>query len=210
MRQDRKVKRLRQDKRVKRVLAISWWKAISGAALIGVGLIFGAIYFADIKNMFAGVIAVFFIGPGILLTYTGLKQGESGFAFNAKGQKYTGRENAIVLIAERKEGMQKDIPIMIKFVELENPPKGARLHYVRNLKKHCYELFNNTKTNELEPVRLPDKKSFPPELYKIPATMQPYKDYMDYSPPTLLQKVAPGILLLAMGIVGLLMLVTGG
>lgn len=210
MRQDRKVKRMRQDKRVKRVFAISWWKAISGAALIGIGLIFGAIYFADIKNMFAGILAVFTIGPGILLTYTGLKQGESGFVFNAKGQKYTGRENAIVLFAKHNNGTKKDIPLMVKFVELRNPPKGARLHYVRNLKKHYYELFNNTETKKLEPIRLPDKKSFPPELYKIPAAMQPYKDYMDYSPPTLLQKVAPGILLLAMGIVGLLMLVTGG
>jgi len=139
-----------------------------------------------------------------------LKQGESGFSFNANGRRYTGRENALILFAQHDKDTGKDIPLMVQFMELKHPPKGARLHYVRNLKKHFYELFNNTKTRKLEPVKLPDKKSFPPELYRIPATMQPYKDYMDFSPPTMMQKVAPGILLLAIGIVGFLMVITTG
>lgn len=201
---------MRQDKKVKRVLSISWWKIIPGVALIGIGLIAGAFYLNDNRNMLLGALAVFTIAPGVLLAYTGLKQGESGFAFNTTKQKYTGKENALIIFARHTNDTQKDAPLIIKFAKLEHPPKGARLHYVRNLKRHFYELFNNTKTKKLEPVELPDKKSFPPELYKIPATMQPYKDYMDYSPPSMLQKVAPGILLMAMGIVGFLMVITGG
>jgi len=204
MRQDKKV---RQDRKIKRVFPVTWWKVIPGGILIGIGLIAGAFYLDNSRNLLLGFLTVITLAPGALLAYMGLKQGEAGFSFNKR--KYTGNENAILIIARRNKDTNKDVPSMIMFAKLKRIPKGARLHYVRNVKKHFYELLFNTETKKLEPVILPDKKSFPPELYKIPATMQPYKDYMEYCPASLLQKVAPGILLGAMGIVGLLMVITG-
>jgi len=173
----------------------------------------GSFYLNDPQNIVLGILTVFALAPGAILFYLGLKASEVGFSFGVKGQRrYTGKENTIMIFAKPDSDAKKDIPFGILFLEMrkEKLPKGVRLHYVRNLKKHFFEVYNNTKTNKLEPVLLPDKKSSPPELFKIPATMQPYKDCMDYNPPSLLQKIAPGILLAAMGIVGLLMLVTGG
>ena len=202
---------MRQDKKVKRVIPISWRYLLPGIALLLIGVFVASIYMNDRGNVFAGMASAITLATGGLLTYQGVKSSEAGFSFNANGQrKRTGRENAIILFAKRNAETSKDMPVLIKFVELVNPPKGARLHYVRNLKKHYFEFINNTVLKKLEPVVLPDKKSFPPDMFKIPAAMQTYKDALEYSPPTMLQKVAPGILLLAMVIVGILMVMTNG
>ena len=201
-----------QDKKVKKVIPISWRKLIPGLVLIGIGIIAGTVYMSDNANMFMGVIAALAIASGALLSYQSVTSGESGFAFSGKRKgNITGRENALIFYAKHNPFIEgKDVPVILKFAEIEHIPIGARPHYLRNLKKHYYELFNNTKTKKLEPVVLPDKKSFPPGLFQIPAAMQPYKDAIEYSPPTMLQKIAPGILLLGMGLVGLLMVMTGG
>lgn len=203
-----KLRHKRQDKIVKRITPVSWWKLAVGIVLFCFGVFFGYMYLNNERLIFFGVGAVFTFAPGLLLIYQSFKTGESGFFFK---KKYTGKENAVVLMARRNGQGTKDVPVGIRFLEIKphQLPKGARLRYIRNLKKHFYELLYNPITKKLEPVVLPDKKSFPPELYKIPATMQPYKDYMEYSPPTMLQKVAPGILLLAIFIVGILMVMTG-
>ena len=204
---------MQRNEKVKREFSISWWKMLIGAPLIVVGVIFFTFYVRDIQNMFMAILAIFMITPGVFMVYMSLKSGKMGFAFSTEGKaKYTGKENAIVLVASRDPVTKKDIPRGVLFLTIKPTkiPKGARMHYVRNLKKHFYELYINRETNKLEPVLLPDKKSSPPELFKIPATMQPYKDCMEYNPPNLFQKLAPGVILAAMGIVGLLMLVTGG
>jgi len=175
--------------------------------MLSIGMFFGYLYLGNARVMIFGMGAVAFIAPSLFLIYWSFKAGESGFAFK---RKYTGRENAIVCMARRNGQGTKDVPVFIRFLELKPQyiPKDARLHYVRNLKKHFYELLYNTTTKKLEPVVMPDKKSFPPELFQIPAAMQIYKDAIEYSPPTLMQKIAPGIILLAMGIVGIFMIVT--
>jgi len=201
---------MRQDNKTKRVINVSWWQLLLGVVLLGFGVMVGIAYFNNSRNISLGFLTVLAIAPGVILVYISIKAGEIGFAFSNKGRKqYRGDENAIVLFAKRSQN-GKDIPVCISFLKLNNIPKDARLHYFRNYKKHFYELYNNTTTKKLEPVVLPDKKPSPPELFKIAAVMQPYKACMDYNPPTLIQKVAPGILLGAMGIVGLLMLITGG
>ena len=207
----RKIWHKKEDKGVKRVFPITWWKLVIGIVLLCPGAFFGYLYLENVQVIFFGIGASVFIALSIFMVYQSFQAGESGFSFKGK-RRYTGKENAIILFARRNgdEGEVKDVPVAIRFHELkpEHIPRGARLHYVRNLKKHYYELLYNTTTKKLEPVILPDKKSFPPELFKIPAAMQTYKDAIEYSPPTLLQKVAPGILLLAMGIVGILMVMT--
>jgi len=202
-----------RDDKVKRDFAVSWWKLITGSALLAVGILFFSFYVRDIQNMFMAILSVFTLTPGGFLIYLGLKSGKMGFSFSAEGgTKYTGKENSIVLVAYRDKVTKKDVPRGIFFATIKpnKIPLGARKHYLRNLKKHFYELYIDGATGKLLPVVLPDKKSSPPELFKIPATMQPYKDCMEYNPPNLFQKLAPGVILAAMGIVGLLMLVTGG
>lgn len=205
----KKLQRKQQGKIAKRLLPISWWKLVAGLVLLSIGVFFGYMYLENARLMFFGMGAVVFIAPSLFLLYQSFKSGEGGFAFK---RRYTGRENAIVLMAGRNGQGTKDVPVAIKFLELKprQAPESARLHYLRNLKKHFYELCYNTVTHRLEPVVMPDKKSFPPGLFQIPAAMQIYKDAIEYSPPTLMQKIAPGIILLAMGIVGILMVVTAG
>lgn len=191
---------------VKKILPFTPWKMILGLALIVISFPAGAIYFANVKNMFAALIMIFTFAPGAYFVYSGFQVKTKGFLFQS-AKKPTGKENAVILFA-RKDNGGLDVPVGIHFVELTNPPKGARLHYFCNYKRHYFELFNNTKTKKLEPVVLPDKKAFPPGLFQVPAAMQTYKDAIDYSPPTLFQKLAPGILLIAMAIIGILMVMT--
>ena len=199
------------EKKVRRLFPVTWWKLVCGIALIGAGIPAGAVYLNDNKIMIMGVIAAAAIASGLFLVRQSFRAGEAGFSFGGDGKKGpTGRENAIILFAKRNPTTSLDVPVIIKFVEVLHPPIGARLHYLRNKRKHYYELFNNTKTKHLELVVLKDKKSFPPGLFQLPAAMQPYKDALEYSPPTMMQKVAPGIILIGMVIVGILMVMTGG
>jgi hypothetical protein len=203
---------LKTSKGVKRTFNISWWKLLLGFALVIIGLIGFVKYMGDNSNMIFAGLAVFGIGPGIILIWFGLSKFKVNYMFfpGKSLPAFTGKENAIILRAIRVDG--KDIPEMIEIKKLEEAdiPSNSRLHYVKNWKRHFYELYNDTVTNTLKSVRMPDKKSFPPESYKIPAMMQPVKDYLEYSPPSMLQKWAPGILMLAILIVGLLMMVTLG
>lgn len=206
-----KLWRKRQGKTTKRILPISWHKLIPGLLLVGFGIWVGSLYMKDNTMMILGVIAALVIASGGFLSYQGIRQSESGFSFTKDGKmKCTGRENAFIWFAKCNAKTGKDVPVILKVTEILHPPIGARLHYFKNFKKHYYELFNNTKTKKLEPFLLPDKIPFPPGLFKIPAAMQTYKDAIEYSPPTLMQKLAPGIILLAMGIVGILMVMTTG
>ena len=200
---------IQTEHKAKRVYPISFYKLIPGIILVLVGLMFGYMYVNNDRNMFLAVLAVFTLGPGGLLSYLSYKPGESGIDFKGK-TKLTGLENTIAIFAYRDKDTKLDVPVCVKFLELKHPPTGARLHYVRNFKRHFYEIINNTETPKMEPVKLKDKKSFPPELFKIPAAMQTYKDAVDYSPPTMMQKVAPGLLIATIAIVGFLMVASGG
>jgi hypothetical protein len=132
------------------------------------------------------------------------EQSTSGYVFR---KRTTGTENALILFAQRN-GNGRDTPVLLKFVEIKKPPKGARLHYLRNIKRHVYELHNNPAAKTLQPVMLPDKKPFPPDKFTLAATMQPYKDALEYVPPSNMQKIGPVALVIAMGVVAILIIVT--
>lgn len=193
--------------KVKRIIPINWKYLVPGIVMLVTGAVACFFYLQDRHNVVMAYLTAFLFGGGGYLAYLGFSGASSGFAFD---KKYTGKENAIILVARRNPITGKDMPVGIKIIELKHPPVGARMHYVRNLKKHFYELWFNPATKKLMPVVLPDKKSFPPELFQIPAAMQTYKEAIEYVPPTLFQKLAPGAILLAMGIVGILQVVTAG
>lgn len=193
---------------VKKASTKRWWMVILGSILGIVGLIFGVLYTSNNMNYGLAMLAVITLGPAIYLLYAGLRTGESGFVMQQSRVKVTGEENALIWCAKRTG--DKDIPTYLAFlkISLNKIPTGARLKYLRNIKRHVYELIYDTSERKLKPVTLPDKKNFSPELFKIPATMQPVKDYLEYSPPTMLQKMAPWVIMVAMIIVGILMVMT--
>lgn len=202
---------MRTSRGVKRMLNISWWKVVTGAVLVLIGLVAGASYLSDYTNMIAGGATVFGLGPGTILIWWGLSKFSQSFMFNtATARIATGKENAVRILATRNGG-NKDRPFLIDFVELKKPPRGARLHYFRNYRRHFYEIMNDTAArNKIKELLLPDKKPYPPELYKTAAIMQAVKDYEEYSPMTALQKWSPVIIVVTMGVVGLLMTITLG
>ena len=202
--------------KVKRIWNISWWKVILGAICLLVGII-GVMIYVGSMNMFAGVLAVIGLTPGAFLVYYGFKnKKESGYQF-ASGKKgqHTGKENTIFIKAEWDSERQAAIPVNIDFVETPDNkiPAGAHPHLLRNNGKHYYVIYNpiDAKTGKEFPnkaVIMPDKKLITPEAFVIPSNMQAFKEYMQFNPPSAFQKIASGILILAMIIVGLLMLVT--
>jgi len=193
-----------------------WWRLIVAIVLLIVAIGAGIMYFASPSNMMVGIILVFGLAGSGSFFYWGLNQepATSGYVFN---KKVTGNENAIILFAKRN-GDDRDTPVMLKFAHVSKPPAGARLHYLRNLKKHVYELYNDTSlkgtkeepVRKLKPVTLPDKPPFPPAKFTIPATMQQYLDAIEYVPPTVMQKIGPIALVIAMVVVGILIIATTG
>lgn len=197
------------SKGVKRVFKISWWKLAPGVALTAFGLFGMILYLTDINNyLFAGM-AVGGLGPGILLIYWVAVNVNVGYMFYTTKRKQTGEENAIVYNA-RKNSDGKDVPLELMVIKVNNIPHGARLHYVKNFGRHFYELRFNTSTRKLEEAKLTDRAELTPEQFKEHACMQRVKEWMEYTPPTMMQKVAPGLLLAAMGIVAIIKVMIGG
>jgi len=205
----------KQNKPNKTQSKLVWWRLIIAIVLLVVAIGAGIMYFANPANMAVGIVLVFGLAGSGAFFYWGLNRepATSGFVFN---KQVTGQENAIILFAKRN-GNGKDTPVLLKIVTIEHPPTGARLHYVRNLKRHMYELFNDTSvplvkdrqgSKRLKPVTLPDKSPFPPEKFTIPATMQVYKEAIEYMPPSMMQKIGPIALVIAMVVVGILIIVT--
>lgn len=189
---------------------ITWWRVAAGIAFLIVGLISGSVYMNNIQNMLAAFGMIIGFAASGAFIYWSFNRQSSGFIMAKR--KVTGNENAIVHFAKRN-GNGKYVPICTKFVYLAKPPRGARLHHLINLGKHYYELKTGLKENGkrgLIPVLLPDKKPFPPSKYAIAATMQQYKDAIEYVPPSVMQKVGPVAIVIAMGVVGLLIIVTTG
>lgn len=192
---------------VAKVKSSSLWKNIVGGALSLLGALFIVFYLQDPNNLAVAFGAIVCLaGGGGLLYFSLSNEKTKGYTFN---KKVTGKENSIVLLA-RKLPNGKECPIGLKFLDIpkRHIPPGTRMRFVRNLKKHFYYLKLDTSTHKLVPVSLPDKAPYPPELYNKNATMQEFKDAIEYKDPSLAQKLAPGAILLAMIIVGFLMIVT--
>lgn len=186
------------------------WKIVVGGVLIIPAIILTVMYLSNQTNYFLAVGIVALLGPGAYLIYTGIVNENFGSYMISK-KKPTGNENCIVWYARTNPDTGRDIPYahIITYIPQRHIPPMARLKRVRNWNKHMYELTFNTETKKLQPTILPDTKPLTPQLYVLPAAMQAFKDWHDFSPATMLQKVAPGILIGAMIIIGILMVVTG-
>jgi hypothetical protein len=186
---------------------------ILGIVCAGIGII-GIVMYGTSLNVAMGIVAIAGLVPGAFLIYYAFNRKESGYIFTEKGKEYTGKENCINIIAVYDEETKTEIPLNIKFEYIENPPRGSQPHLLRNNGKHYYEIKTTINTDgtirESKPVNLPDKKLCTPEAFVIPSNMQPVKEYMDFNPPSSFQKIASGVLILVMVIIGILMVMTGG
>lgn len=208
-------KKKRQGTDVKKVSNKNWWFITPAIILFIIAIICGFNYVSSMNMLVGGACVVTGVG-GVVFLYFGLQgKGEKGYIH--EGEKpYTGAENSIVIYARGNTETKLAEPLAIKFEEIEKEkiPEGATLHFLRNLKKHFYELQNiidddGKEVEGLKPVKLPDKKYCPPSKFVIASCMQAYREYMEFNPPSTIQKIAPGVLLIAMIIVGILMVVTG-
>lgn len=198
-----------KEKGVEKVADKTWWKLIAGGILAVGAVIFFVVYYTNPENIIMPVLFVFTALPAGYLIYTGLKKRESGFKFtDSSKRKYTGRENCINIYAAADSDTGQDIPVVVDFVYMANPPKGPK-HYVRNLKRHFYENYNDTSKKKLLPVKFTDQKSYTPETANLPFTMQQVLDYYQYAPPSTLTKLAPWVIIVAMIVIGILMVITG-
>jgi hypothetical protein len=202
---------------------ISWWRLAIGI-ICGIAGGYAIIQYTQTLSMVWGGVAVtaLCIG-GTFVFYAYMKKGDTGYKFVIPGQKeFTGKENTLVIDAFWDEKNKVAIPEQIYFKELlpEEIPVGSRMHLIRNLNKHFYEVYNLIdeekgevkEGNRRKYVALipPDKIMCTPEEYSMTSNMQAVKDYFDFNPPTNFQKIAAGVLIAAMGIIGLLMTITGG
>jgi hypothetical protein len=195
---------------IKKLSSIKWKMFIPGVILAAVG-VFGIILYGSTLNMLMGGVAIGGLVPGAFLIYYAVNRKESGYVFNPN--KYTGKENSIVIKATWNPETKKAIPFDIDFKTIDPPLPGAKLHLLRNINRHVYEYINvvgeGIDGEKLIPFLLPDKKLCTPEAFCIPANMPRTREYMEYNPPTNFQKIASGVLILVMVIIGILMVMTG-
>jgi hypothetical protein len=200
------------DIKIQRLSPIKWWRFILGAVCAGIGII-GIVMYGTSLNVAMGIVAIAGLVPGAFLIYYSFNRKESGYVFQDKAKQYNGRENSIKISATYNPETKRAVPDRIEFAYIEIPLPGARLHLLRNNGRHYYEYMNIVGEgkigDELMPVILPDKKLCTPEAFCIPSNMPRTKEYMDFNPPTNFQKIASGVLILVMVIIGILMVMTG-
>jgi hypothetical protein len=193
----------------KRLPFIKKWKMIPGVILGVAGAIFTVLYTQSL-NYGMGIVAVVCLAPALYLVYSAFDFKRRGYVFTGE-DVYTGKENAIVIYA-RKGLSGMDIPYRIAFKYIKDQLEGARPHLLRNTGKHYYEYINDTSAQGevLKNVEIADENYLPPEDAKVPACMQPVKEYLEYNPPTAIQKISASVMVIAMFVVGILMALTQG
>lgn len=198
-----------KELQAKRLPFIKKWKMIPGVVLIIAGVIF-TIFYTQSLNYGLGIVAVACLAPGLYLAYSAFDFKRRGYVFTGEGE-YTGKENAIIIYARRNES-GLDVPYRIAFETIKDHLEGARPHLVRNLGKHFYEYINDTSSggDKLKNVEIADENYLPPEDAKVPACMQAVKEYLEYNPPTAIQKISASVMVIAMFVIGILMALTQG
>lgn len=194
------------QQRGKKVTNKKWWMIILGVVIFSMGITFGYLYTTD-ANMFMAVIAVICLLGGGSLLYLGMQKPGEKQQQIMKQSGIPQEVNCISILAKRDTEKGKDIPLVIKF-HRSLRPKGTS-HYIVNTKEQLFINFNNTSKKKMMPAQLPDKGYASPAVFPIHSNMPRYREYMEYTPPTMMQKVAPGILLVAIIIVGIIMVATG-
>ncbi len=193
----------------KKITHKRWWMIIPGGISLAIGITAGYLYMSS-QNQFAAVITVIFLLAGGILLYSGMKKPGALTGYQMIKQRGIPKEvNCISILATRNPESENghEVPLVIKFHRALRPKGTPR--FIVNLKKHMFVNINDTLKKKMMPVKLPDKRYASPAVFPVHSNMPRFREYMEYTPPSMLQKIAPGILLVAIIIIGILMVATG-
>ena len=198
--------------KVKNIGGRKWWQVFLGLALLGGAILTAIIYMSNPNNM---MLAVFFValgGGGVLFLFIGLKKRDEGIKFVRPGSgKAPVKINANALnIYYGKDENGKVFCDRITFEEMaEKDIKSKHPQRCLDDGKWYYVHIYDPNKKELVPFTLPDTQYYDPREMVNPATMPATKKVLKPKP-TLGEKLRPVLLVVAIGILGIIFIATGG
>ena len=188
--------------------AIIPWRLIllwvGGAVCIAIGFTLAFVWSDNRENIWPALgFIVFVVGGGYLL-YLGWHR-PSEVTVIVGSEKPQGVVNCLNIYAHKDEGTGKVMPTKVAFEWLDPTElKGQPWQCTNNRNWYYVNLWNIAK-DRLEPFVLPDSQYIDPQEFANIINMPAHKNLFEREP-SMMQKVAPGIMLLALiiSIIGLI------
>jgi hypothetical protein len=184
------------------------WPYIVGTICIPGG-IYGCVLFTQSMNTFIGMVSVVALMGGCGVIYWGAKRQELSTDISTAikvGNIQYGKQDKN-LIANCLNIFQNEI-------KFENFPHDKLLGYprlCRNDKKYYFVHISGKafggKDDSLKPFKLPDTQYRPPEFFALNLNLPAHKDLVKHTA-SLLEKLSPLLILGAMGVIGLVWVMT--
>ncbi len=187
-----------------------WWQVAIGMVFIILDVFVARMYMQDNTNAFLAALFIIVGGTGIFFLYLGLHKREEGILLKGPGQgkKKTYPANCLSIYYGYDTESKKYSCDSIKFEQLEpaqiknNHPQqcldDGKWYYV-----HIYDPLKKA----LIPFNLPDTQYYSPEEFcnplNMPASRKELKPVV-----TLGEKLKPVLLVVAIGVLGLIMVMT--
>ena len=174
-----------------------WWLIGLGIAVIGLGLFLGMLWGQQRDNILLAFLTLIMLPGGGYLAYRGWGKRDEGLIITPGGQKFVaGPVNSINIS-----------PDSIDFVMVKEP-KGHPQE-VLNFHKYFYVNIFDEESGGYKPLTLPDTKYRDPREMANILNLPAHRRLISRRP-SLVQKIAPFAILIAICIVGFLHLVLGG
>lgn len=176
------------------------WKLLApgvALAILGIGMML--LYGQDRHNVFFAFMTISALPAGVYMIYRGLKGGEAGIILPEGGEqaKTTGPVNSLNIYPDR---------VVFEYTEAH---KGQPQQCLNDSKYYYVHKFN-PETKDLELFVLPDKYDYyDPKEYANVLEVRAWRK-LNERIASLWQKVAPGVLVIALIISGIIFIATTG
>jgi len=176
-----------------------------GLLVVILGFFMASLWSTSRDNMVLALLTVLLIPAGAFSIYKGIKRPDSD-AVIVGAKKPVGPVNSLNIYARRDESGK----LLADRVVFENvkKPLGQPQQCVNNGNWYHVHIFDLA-TNKLKPFVLPDNQYFDPAEFANVINMPAHKKLFERKV-SLLQKIAPGILLVAFLIAAIALVAVGG
>lgn len=187
-----------------------WWQVILGIILLVVAAVFAMMYTKNMTNSFLAFGFVLSGGAAVLFLFMGLRKREEGMQLNrfGQGKKKNFKANCLNIYygydAETKKYFCQRVAF--EWMEPDKIKSESPQQCLDDGKWYYVHIFDPVKSQYL-PFRLPDTQYYSPKEFVNPLVMPASRKVLKPKP-SLGEKVRPILLVVAIGIMGLIFVIT--
>lgn len=187
-----------------------WWQVILGIVCLVVTVIFAMMYTKNMTNSFMAFGFVLSGGAAALFLFMGLRKREEGMQLNRPGygKKKNFKANCLNIYYGFDADKQKYFchRVAFEWMEPDQIKSGSPQQCLDDGKWYYVHIFDPVK-KAYEPFKLPDTQYYSPKEFINPLVMPASRKVLKPKP-GLGEKIRPMLLVIAIGVMGLIFVIT--